>query len=368
MTERAIATVAPPLAAVRDEWDQERIEFVLKNYCSGAPAPLAATFVQLCRRRNLAPEERQVCLTRRGDDWVIQTTIDGYRLIAERTGRYAGSDPAVYHGEGALPGGGKPYPLAAAVTVWRLVDGQRCPFTAAVRWDEFCPGGKQAFMWHRMPYHMLGKVAESHALRKAFPADLSNIYTDDEMDQAGPALAAPREPERRAAPPSPEVTAYRLPPVEPSGAKVDVAADEPIEVDLATGEVVGHRPSLNRLHAVGAERGLDHHALHDLAARWFDVASMKDLTVDQVTDLESLVGRFSPEEWTALRRMVESQDANGFGILMGYAVSLADARTGGELKQIAAEMAKGGVNEPALQAVGARRKHQLIRHAEMTTP
>ena len=113
----------------------------------------------------------------------IQTGIDGYRLIAARTGQHAGTDDAVFGPEDDAG-----HPAFAQVTVYRfLPSGYRASFTATARWSEYrqqTRDGKLTGMWSNMPYGQLAKCAESLALRKAFPAELSGVYTREEMAQA----------------------------------------------------------------------------------------------------------------------------------------------------------------------------------------
>jgi hypothetical protein len=129
----------------------------------------------------LSPEAKQIYIIPRQDHgatkWITQTSIDGYRVIADRTRRYAGSDDAVF----VMRADGKT-PERATTTVYKMVEGQRCPFTASAYWDEYNAGQN---LWNRMPRVMLAKCSEALALRKAFPAELSGLYTDAEMDQAG---------------------------------------------------------------------------------------------------------------------------------------------------------------------------------------
>ena len=113
-----------------------------------------------------------------GRQMVIATGIDGYRTLADRTGCYAGNDDPVFDEPDGIP-------KKASVTVYKVVGGVRCPFTATARWEQYVPQENMAFMWRKMPHLMLGKVAEALALRKAFPAAISGLYTVEEMEQAG---------------------------------------------------------------------------------------------------------------------------------------------------------------------------------------
>ncbi len=158
--------------------DADRVKLLSDTIANGAPPLVFDLFVQVCNRTGLDPFAKQIYFIQRGGKWSWQTSIDGYRLIADRTGDYAGSDDPIFVEENSKP-------VAATVTVYKMVGGQRCPFSATARWSEYYPGEKSGQMWHKMPYLMLGKCAEALALRKAFPAELSGLYTREEMDQAG---------------------------------------------------------------------------------------------------------------------------------------------------------------------------------------
>jgi len=151
-------------------------------------------FLYVAKRTGLDPLTKQIFAiyrwnTRMGREvMTIQSSIDGMRLVAQRTKQYAGQDDVVY-----LPvDESTKYPTKASVSVYKVIEGQRVAFTASARWSEYVQvdkAGLPTSMWSHMPYLMLGKCAEALALRKAFPNELSGIYTDEEMAQASNPLA-----------------------------------------------------------------------------------------------------------------------------------------------------------------------------------
>lgn len=166
---------------------REKIELIKQTVAKGATDLELELFLHACKRTGLDPLMKQVYAIKRWSNadkrevMAFQTGIDGYRLIADRTGRYAGSDEPTYIV------GSDGFPEVASVTVYKMFDGQRCAFSASARWKEYVQvnrEGKPTSMWVKMPFLMLGKCAEALALRKAFPAELSGVYTHEEMMQA----------------------------------------------------------------------------------------------------------------------------------------------------------------------------------------
>ena len=111
----------------------------------------------------------------------IQTSIDGFRIIAERTGKYSPGKEPIY-----VCNGDRLVSCTAYVKKM-TIDGTWHEVAATAFYDEYVQKtkeGKVTSFWDRMPRVMLAKCAESMALRKAFPAELSGMYTSDEMSQA----------------------------------------------------------------------------------------------------------------------------------------------------------------------------------------
>lgn len=159
---------------------REQVDLIKRTVAKDTTDDELALFLYQAKRTGLDPLAGQVhCVkrnTKDGPKMSIQTAIDGYRLIADRTGKYAGNDDPVFDDEAN--------PRKATTTVYKVVEGMRVGFTASARWEQYYPGDAQGFMWKKMPHLMLGKCAEALALRKAFPAELSGVYTHEEMAQA----------------------------------------------------------------------------------------------------------------------------------------------------------------------------------------
>src|SRR3990167_6488582 len=145
---------------------------------------LVKLYARICHETQLNPFRKQIHFIRRGYSYTVQVGIDGYRSIADRTGLYAGNDDYIFDYVN-LDGSVSKEPNKATSTVYKMINGIRCSFTASARMSEYKPQDvKMQFMWNKMPNLMLGKCAESLALRKAFPNELSGTYTKEEMDQA----------------------------------------------------------------------------------------------------------------------------------------------------------------------------------------
>ena len=165
----------------------------LRELCTpGCTDPELALFLVTCEARKLNPFARQVYgIRRRSWDsvakrevWklVIQTGIDGYRTIAARRHDHAGTDDPTFGPMASDPtvvGGA--HPEWACCTVYKIVLGLRCAYSARVDWIErvqtIGKAGEErpTDAWRRMPKTMLGKCAEALALRRAFPEQLGDL-------------------------------------------------------------------------------------------------------------------------------------------------------------------------------------------------
>jgi phage recombination protein Bet len=161
-------------AMIADGFTNEQVQLIKDQVCVGGTDNELKLFLYQAKRMGLDPLARQIYAIKRGPKMSIQVSIDGFRLIADRSGKYAPGRAATFEEKGNQI-------VSATAYVNKLVAGSWHEVSATAYWSEYA---QQSPMWQKMPRTMIAKCAESLALRKAFPAELSGVYSDSEMEQA----------------------------------------------------------------------------------------------------------------------------------------------------------------------------------------
>jgi phage recombination protein Bet len=211
-------------------WDDSTRRLIFATVAKGLAPADQARFEAVCESTGLDPLRNEIYAVARGGKLSIQTGIDGYLSLANRTGKLDGLEVVYYDKTGAASEVWltKEPPAACLVRVYRR--GATHPFAASCRFDAYRQPGQ---MWDRFPETMLAKCATTLALRRAFADEISGIASADEMEQAGmaaPELLAqgvPAEQQQQAAEPLPAPRPKAAPKAapKPAPAKAEQAAE-----------------------------------------------------------------------------------------------------------------------------------------------
>lgn len=210
MSATAIAVIQSDHQLARQEWErEENLKLIRNTVAPGLSEPEFQLFCHVARVRHLDPLQRQIHAVKRRswnpdigerggfeEKMTIQTGIDGFRAIANRTGLYMPSDklPLV---EGA---GTENLRVTVWVKKFHPASNQWHEFGATAYYREFVQtkkgdGGKRVAvaMWEKMPVGQTEKCAEAKALRRGWPEELGQLYADEEMQQADTPTVLPPE-------------------------------------------------------------------------------------------------------------------------------------------------------------------------------
>jgi phage recombination protein Bet len=176
---------------------QQEIQILVANKIIPASADKSqiAYFFEICKRKHLDPFLKYVHMIERNErdpkkegawikSYTIQTSLDGMRAIAQRNVKVINYRRTVRKAEGEI------YGCCEIATADRGTYYDEVPLSEYIGKTKT---GDVTKFWKQFPQTMIKKVAEESVLRMLCPEDLSNIYGDDEMDQADNGHLAPTQ-------------------------------------------------------------------------------------------------------------------------------------------------------------------------------
>ena len=148
-------------------YDREKLQLIRDMFAKGANDNEFGVMIELARKYQLDPFARQIWLVKYGDNPAqIFCGRDGYLAIAHRSGQFDGIQSGSRVEDGELIG-------------WCRVHRKDMshPIEVEVYASEYSTGKN---LWRDKPRTMIQKVAEAHALRRAF--SISGLYSPEEID------------------------------------------------------------------------------------------------------------------------------------------------------------------------------------------
>lgn len=281
------ALAVRPETSINVDWTPDKVDLLKTTICKGSTDDELQLFLHVCKRTQLDPFARQIFGVKRWDKKAnreimsIQTSIDGLRLIAERSGKYEGQTESLWADNKGVwhdvwlkldsP------PFAAKAGVYKK--GCKEPIFGMARWNSFVQTyidkntqkARATHMWKKMPDLMLAKCAEALALRKAFPQELSGLYTSDEMAQADDQS---------------KTIQLQAPSVKPKSDPQTPDEDGKSKLTRAQSKKPKlTKKQLQRLYTIATDKGWSNQMVKDQMAAEFRIRSAEELTKKQYDEL-----------------------------------------------------------------------------------
>ena len=364
-----LAQVQPTALVISDE----KKELLKRTICKGASDDELELALAICGRMKLDPFAKQIAFIKRWDSrerrevMTAQPTIDGARLLAQRSANYGGQLGPWWCGEDgqwAEVWLGKGEPVAAKVGVINLAF--REPLFAVAKFSSYVAKnkeGKPTATWAQMPDLMIAKCAEMLALRRAFPAEFSDFGGVDfgSTEDVGQMVT--------------EAAQY----IEVDGAVADAATGEIVQQDEIKTQPT-QADALKRLFAIATKRNFDEGDVHAMAYAAFEKLSLRDLTLPELSNLATWVetreddrlngaitkGRDMLAQYEAAQSDDEPAtvddipfDADPASPIPDYLAKIRAATSGDALTKITQEMQAVGVWAPEVTAAIAEKRNEL---------